>query len=340
MPLQTEIFEGSLRNLLWKDHIKMKAITFDGTLRLEDRPRPVPPHNEALIRIRMAGICKTDAEILRGYMNFSGILGHEFVGVVEEAPDNSMIGTRVVGEINCGCGVCPFCKKGLARHCPNRTVLGIQERDGVFAEFTTLPLENLFVVPEAVTDEAAVFVEPIAAALEVLEQIHIAPADTVAVIGDGKLGLLVSMALRLSGADVVLVGKHPEKMAIFQRLGGSAMTVADFRSSSRAFGTIVEASGNTSGWELAVHRVAPRGVIVLKSTYHGALTTDLSALVVNEITVVGSRCGQFAPALRLLERGLLDPLPLISEIYDSRHALAAFQKAVSPGVLKILIRWD
>ncbi|MGB9617259.1 MAG: zinc-binding dehydrogenase, partial [Desulfomonilaceae bacterium] len=234
----------------------------------------------------------------------------------------------------------PACKKGLARHCPNRTVLGIQGRDGVFAEFTTLPLENLFIVPDAVSDEAAVFVEPIAAALEVLEQIHIEPADTIAVIGDGKLGLLISMALRLSGVDVLLVGKHREKMAIFERLGGKATTLDEFRSSSMAFSKIVEASGNPSGWELAVNRIAPRGVIVLKSTYQGAAPTNLSALVINEITVVGSRCGQFAPALRLLETGLIDPSPLISEIYDSRDALEAFQKALSPGVLKILIRWN
>jgi|UniRef100_A0A7C4ASL5 alcohol dehydrogenase len=317
----------------------MKAITFDGRLKLEDRPRPTMTPHEALIRVRMAGICKTDAEILRGYMNFSGILGHEFVGLVEDAHDSLLIGKRVVGEINCGCGVCPYCKKGLARHCPNRTVLGIQDRDGVFAEYTTLPMENLLIVPDAVPDEAAVFVEPIAAALEVLEQIHIEPADAIAVIGDGKLGLLISMVLRLSGADVLLVGKHLEKMAIFERLGGKATTVAEFRSSSRAFSKIVEASGNPSGWELAVSRIAPRGVIVLKSTYQGAVTTDLSALVVNEITVAGSRCGQFAPALRLLETGLIDPSPLISDIYDSRDALQAFQKALSPGVLKILIRW-
>jgi len=316
----------------------MKALVFDGELKIEDRPKPVPRYNEALIRVLMAGLCKTDAEIVQGYMNFSGVLGHEFVGVVEDAPQTSLVGKRIVGEINCSCGHCTSCKRGLARHCRDRTVLGIQGRDGAFAEFVTLPVENLLVVPNNVADEAAVFVEPLAAALEVVEQIHVEPADAIAVLGDGKLGLIVSMVLRLTGADVVLVGKHLEKIALFERIGGRGATLEQFRGSSETFSKIVEASGNPSGWGLAVDRIAPRGTIVLKSTYHGAVSTELSTLVVREISVVGSRCGPFAPALRLLERGLIDPSPLVSEICDLGDSLEAFQKSVTPGVLKVLIR--
>lgn len=316
----------------------MKALVFDGKLRIEDRPRPVPMQDEALIRVILAGVCRTDAEIVKGYMNFSGILGHEFVGIVEDASQASLLSKRVVGEINCGCGKCSLCKHGLSRHCRNRTVLGIQGKDGAFAEYLTLPVENLYVVPDNVTDEAAVFVEPIAAALEVLEQIHISPNETVAVIGDGKLGLMVAMVLRLTGAEVILVGKHSEKIAIFERIGGRGETLEQFSSSSETFSKIVEASGNPLAWELAVTRVSPRGTIVLKSTYHGEIRTDLSKLVINEIRVVGSRCGIFAPALRLLERGLVDPSPLIAEVYDFGDALAAFEKAVNAGVLKVLIK--
>ncbi len=316
----------------------MKALVFDGELKIEDRPRPTPKKDEALIRVIMAGICRTDAEIIKGYMNFSGILGHEFVGVVEDAPKASLLGKRVVGEINCGCGECDLCRIGLSRHCHNRTVLGIKGRAGAFAEYVTLPVDNVFLVPDDVRDESAVFVEPLAAALEILEQIHVEPTDTIAVIGDGKLGLLVSMVLRLTGADVVLIGKHLEKIAIFERTGGRGITSEQLPGSSDTFSKIVEASGNPSGWKLAVDHISPRGTIVLKSTYHGGISTDLSTLVINEIKVLGSRCGPFAPALRLLAKGLVNPSPLISEVYPFQDALKAFQKAVGRGVLKVLLR--
>ena len=316
----------------------MKALVFDGSLMLQDVPMPVPQPGEALIRVRMAGICNTDIEISRGYMNFRGILGHEFVGIVEDSPDSNKIGNRVVGEINAGCGECSLCRAGMTRHCPRRTVLGILGRDGALAEYVTLPVKNLIAVPDLLTDEKAAFTEPLAAALEILEQVKIEPADRVLVIGDGKLGLLTCMALQLTGCDLKLLGKHPEKTEFFRRLGGSVLSLADVEERHERFDVVVEASGHPSGWNLAVKLVRPRGTLVLKSTYHGSLDFNPAPLVIDEIRVQGSRCGRLEPALRLMNLGLIDPTPLITEILPFSRAEEAFDKTRYPDVLKILVR--
>jgi len=316
----------------------MKALVFDGAAAVIDVPRPEPGEGEALVKVRVAGICKTDVEITRGYMNFQGVLGHEFVGTVEQSPEPELVGARVVGEINVGCGECAFCRKGIERHCPGRTVMGILSRDGAMAEYVALPVSNLVPVPETLDDEKAVFTEPLAAALEILEQIKIEPSHRVLVIGDGKLGLLVSMVLRLTGCDLTLVGKHSGKMAIFVAMGGSAELLDTFSVSKDRFDVVVEASGHPSGWDLAISRVKPRGTVILKSTYHGELNFNPAPLVIDEITVTGSRCGRFGPALRVMERGLIDPTPLISGIFPLEQAEEAFRKSQDKDALKILLK--
>lgn len=317
----------------------MKALVFNGTLALTEVPKPETGPGEALVRVHKAGICKTDVEIAKGYMSFRGIPGHEFVGVVEQSPRAEQVGTRVVGEINAGCGVCSWCKKELERHCPHRTVLGILNRDGAFAEYLTLPAANLVKVPDSLTDDKAVFTEPVAAALEILEQVKVEPTHRVLVIGDGKLGLLVCMVLRLTGCDLLLVGKHPEKMALFNGIGGASCTLDEFASTQEKFDVVVEASGRPSGWDTAMSRTKPRGTLVLKSTYHGNLTFNAAPLVVEEINVVGSRCGILAPAVRLMDLGLVDPTPLIHEVFPFRQAEQAFQRSQEPGVFKILLEF-
>lgn len=316
----------------------MRALVFDGNLSLKEIPKPKAAGSEALVRVSVAGICKTDVEITKGYMGFQGVPGHEFVGVVEEAPNRDLIGRRVVGEINAGCGECRYCARGLERHCPNRTTLGILGRDGALAEYLTLPVSNLLPVPDNVTDEIGVFTEPLAAAVEILEQSHIQPNSRALVIGDGKLGLLVSMVLRLTGGDTLLVGKHPDKLALFSAQNGSTMLLERFANTSDRYDFIVEASGSPSGWDLAMSRINPRGVIVLKSTYHGSITYNSAQLVIDEITVMGSRCGPFAPALRLLERGLIDPSALISAVIPFSDAEEAFRIASGSQSLKVLLK--
>ncbi|MBI4962907.1 MAG: alcohol dehydrogenase catalytic domain-containing protein [Desulfomonile tiedjei] len=316
----------------------MKALVFDGAIAVRDVPVPEPVAGEALVKVRMAGICNTDVEITRGYMNYQGVLGHEFVGMVEKSSDPKLLGSRVVGEINVGCGECSFCRKGLERHCRHRTVMGILGRDGSMAEYVALPVSNLVAVPEALEDEKAVFTEPLAAALEILEQIRIEPSHSILVIGDGKLGLLVSMALRLTGCDLTLVGKHAGKLGVFADQGGSIALLDTFSSSKDRFDVVVEASGHPSGWDLAVKRVKPRGTLVLKSTYHGDLNFNPAPLVIDEITVIGSRCGRFGPALRVMERGFIDPSPLISAIFPLEQAEEAFGKSQDRDALKVLLR--
>ncbi len=285
----------------------------------------------------MAGICKTDSEITKGYMGFRGVLGHEFVGTVTYSPDPAQIGLRVTGEINAGCGECSRCREGMERHCSYRTVLGILGRDGAFAEYLSLPVANLVPVPAGLSDDKAVFTEPVAAACEILEQVKIRPADRVLVIGDGKLGLLVCMVLRLTGCELRLVGKHPEKMAIFERMGGDAVLLDRLASDDRPYDVVVEASGNRTGWDLALSRLKPRGTLVLKSTYHNSFDFNPAPLVINEINVVGSRCGKFAPALRLMDLGLIDPTPLISETVPFDRIKEVFQRPATGGDLKILV---
>jgi threonine dehydrogenase-like Zn-dependent dehydrogenase len=318
--------------------LPMKAVVFDGTIQLKEIPEPQVRQNEALVKVHLAGICNTDLEISRGYMSFRGVLGHEFVGTVERSPQGVLEGSRVVGEINAGCGACPACAQGLERHCPNRTVLGILGRDGAMAEYLTLPVSNLVAIPDTVDDEKAVFIEPIAAALEILEQVRIQPADSVLVIGDGKLGMLICMVLRLTGCNLTVVGKHPDKLALLKPLGVQTMPLNEFSESSETFDAVVEASGNQSGWELAVKHLRPRGTLILKSTYHGEVNFNPAPLVINEITVVGSRCGQFAPAVRLLHRNLIDPTPLISGVYPLDRAEEALKRSADKDTFKILLK--
>ncbi|MFH0958132.1 MAG: alcohol dehydrogenase catalytic domain-containing protein [Pseudomonadota bacterium] len=317
----------------------MKALFFDGSnLGLKEMSRPVIRNGESLVRIILAGICKTDLEILKGYMNFRGVLGHEFVGQVIESDDLSLFGKRVVGEINAGCGKCDFCRKGLERHCPDRTTLGIFGRDGVFAEFVALPTSNLIAVPENVTDEMAVFTEPLAAALEITEQVHLDPNSKVLIIGDGRLSALIFLALRLTGADITVLGKHDSKLDVFETLGAKTCRFEQTGTFNRNFDIVVESSGSPSGWVAATRFVKPRGLIILKSTYHGNLEINAAELVINEICVQGSRCGRFTPALRLMESGLVDPSFLISGSWPLDSYEEAFRKAGSPGMFKTLLR--
>ncbi|MEW5985366.1 MAG: alcohol dehydrogenase catalytic domain-containing protein [Chloroflexota bacterium] len=299
---------------------------------------PIPRPGEALVRVRLAGICATDLEIIKGYAHFQGVLGHEFVGVVEEvvAGEGSWLGRRVVGEINLGCRVCRVCLAYMPEHCPRRTVLGIIGKDGVFADYVTLPLTNLHVVPDNVPDEAAVFTEPLAAALRVREQVIISPSERTAVIGPGRLGLLISQVLALTGSWVVVLGRRPESLALPRRLGLETGLVGEFP--DNGFDVVVEATGNQEGLAQALRLLRPLGTLVLKSTFHGAATVDLTKLVVGEVTVVGSRCGPFAPALRLLQQGQLQALPLIEAEYPLRDGLAAIAHAGRPGVRKVLLR--
>jgi alcohol dehydrogenase len=316
----------------------MKALVFDGRLELREIPKPGPPPGESLVRVVLAGICKTDLEITRGYMDFRGVLGHEFVGVVETSGDPRLVGKRVVGEINAGCGKCPLCAQGLDRHCSRRTVLGILGRDGAMAEYAAIPDRNLIEVPAGVSDEKAVFTEPLAAALEIMEQVKIEPSHRGLVIGDGRLGLLAAMVLRLTGCDLTLAGKHKDKLDLFAGMGGTTLLVDELTPGADRFDFVVEASGSPSGWGLAVGSVRPRGTIILKSTYHGGFEFNPAALVIDEITLIGSRCGRLAPALRVMELGLVDPTPLISAVYPLEEAERAFQRAFDRKALKVLLK--
>src|SRR6185503_9721145 len=315
----------------------MKALVFDNALRMEARPKPLASRRECLIRLLKAGICNTDLEITKGYFGFSGVLGHEFVGIVESAPTSSLIGKRVVGEINAACQTCEYCQKGLQRHCPERTVLGILRRDGAFREFLTLPEENLHVVPESISDEEAVFTEPIAAACEILDQVPIGSEHQVAVLGDGKLGLLIAMVLNRTGCQLTLVGKHATKMEVVKDYPLQRVTSDAARGLIRSFDVVVEATGSPQGWELALRLVKPRGTLVLKSTFQGQMAFNPAPIVVDEITVVGSRCGRFEAALALLEKRVLHPTRLLQHTLSLQQGLRAFELARQPGVLKVAL---
>ena len=310
----------------------------DRRLRLrDDVPIPAPPSGEALVRVIRAGICNTDIELTRGYYPFTGIPGHEFVGVVEQGP-SALVGRRVVGEINAVCGACGACLAGRRTHCERRTVLGIVSRHGAFADYLILPAENLHPVPDAVSSDAAVFTEPLAAALEIQEQVPIGLRDRVLVVGDGKLGQLVAQTLALTGCALLVVGRHDAKLAVLAARG--IETGRADRATRGAFDVAVECTGNPEGFAVAQRAVRPRGTLVLKSTYAGALTLDASAVVVQELTLVGSRCGPFAPALRLLEEQRVAVEPLIQARYALRDGLVAFEQAQRPGVLKVLLEMD
>src|SRR6266850_1843435 len=294
--------------------------------------------DEALVRVTVSGICNTDLEIARGYAGFLGTIGHEFVGVVEQAPDRSLIGHRVVGEINAGCGECELCAGGDSRHCAARTVLGIVGRDGAHAEYLQLPVANLLPVPSQIPDEHAVFTEPLAAACAIAERVSITKDTKVAVIGDGKLGLLTAQTLALTGARFLLIGKHPEKLRIAERRGIETATVKQAQKRKREFDVVVEASGASPGFALALDLLHPRGTLVLKSTFHGATEINAARVVVDEISIVGSRCGRFGPALDLLKKGAIELDSMISEEYPLSKAMFALDRAAQKGVLKVLLR--
>ena len=293
---------------------------------------------EALVRVHLSGICNTDLEIARGYAGFKGTIGHEFVGVVEESPDNKLLGQRVVGEINAGCGKCELCAAGDPRHCGSRTVLGIVGRDGAHAEFLRLPLTNLLPVPDMVVDEHAVFAEPLAAACGIMERVAIKPESRVAIIGDGKLGLLCAQAMALSGASVLLIGKHAEKLRIAERRGIETTAPKAGAKRKREFDVVVEASGSPSGFVGALELLRPRGTLVLKSTFHGATEINAARIVVDEISVIGSRCGRFAPALNLLKQRKIEVENLISEEFSLADGVRAMARAAESGVMKVLLR--
>ena len=316
----------------------MQALWLEGqALRVrDDLPVPVPPPGEALVRVRVAGVCNTDLELVRGYYPYSGVPGHEFVGTVEAASGApEWVGRRVAGEINAACGACATCRAGRRTHCEQRTVLGIVARDGAFATHLSLPIQNLHAVPDRVTDDVAVFTEPTAAALELQEQVKVAARDRVVVIGAGKLGHLVAQTLAVTGCELLVVGRSPRPLSLLAARGIRTATAAGIE--PRAADLVVECTGHPDGLELARHAVRPRGTIVLKSTYHGKAQVDLARFVVDEITIVGSRCGPFAPALELLASGRVDPRPLLEARYPLADAVTAFEHAARPGTLKVLV---
>ena len=309
----------------------MKALRYEyEQLHLADVAQP-SANGEALVRVTLSGICNTDLEIARGYAGFEGTLGHEFVGVIES-------GARVVGEINAGCGACPVCISGDSRHCANRTVLGILGRDGAHADFLKLPIANLLPVPDEISDAHAVFTEPLAAACGILERASIQQDMRVAVIGDGKLGLLCAQVMATTGASVTLVGKHRTKLQLAERRGVETTLADRAKPSARRFDVVVEASGSPTGFDLALDLLRPRGVLVLKSTFQGATPVNAARIVVDEISVVGSRCGRFAPALELLRTGKVDVENLISEEFPLANGVRAMARAAEPGVMKVLLR--
>jgi len=314
----------------------MKALIYDGKVHL-DKKHPVPERKplEALIRVLKAGICRTDLEIIRGYLDFRGILGHEFVGEVKESPDPDLIGKRVVGEINVSCGKCIYCLQGLASHCKNRSVLGIKNKNGAFAEYVTLPIENIHPIPDSITDEEAIFVEPLAAAAQILDQVHIRPCDEVIILGEGKLGLLCAQMINMTGAQVLAVGKYPEKLEILRKRGLRTCFIDELdREKARI---VVECTGSPSGLREAFKLVHPRGIIVLKSTYAERSKIDLSPIVINEITIIGSRCGNFSAAIRLLENKKIDVISLITSRFPLERALEALQTAEEKKSLKVIL---
>ena len=315
----------------------MKATYFDGKkLNFLDN-YPDPKSDESLIRINLAGICGTDLEILDGYMDYHGILGHEFVGTVEKSENKNLIGKRVVGEINAGCGNCPSCAKGLERHCPTRTVLGILKRDGAFAELLSLPEKNLHVIPDSISDEQAVFVEPLAAAFEITEQVDLKPSWNIAVVGDGRLAQLIIRVLKLSCPNIVCFGRHENKLASLQKLGIKSKIGID-SSHEKAFDLVVEATGSNSGFADSMKLIKPRGTVILKSTIASRENLDLTPTVVNEITLIGSRCGTFRPAIEALATEMIS----VDDLIDSTYPLEKFQEAIKHAkksdTLKILLK--
>jgi threonine dehydrogenase-like Zn-dependent dehydrogenase len=316
----------------------MKALRFENNkLDLAEIEKPYR-ESEALVRVVKSGICNTDLEIVRGYAGFSGTIGHEFVGVVEEAEDApDLIGKRVVGEINAGCGVCEKCLFGDSRHCPNRTVLGIAGRDGAHAEFLTLPARNLLEVPDEISNEEAVFAEPLAAAYGITEQVFIESDTKVAVIGDGKLGILCARSLALKSENVSLIGKHEAKLSLAGKRNIQTVLLESASKMHKSFDIVVEASGSETGFATALDLLKPRGKLVLKSTFQGKTNLEMWRVVVDEITIIGSRCGTFAPAFDLLKDKKVDVTSLISEEFSLKDGVEAMTAAARKGVLKVLL---
>ena len=316
----------------------MRALVIDNGLRLDQNyPTPIPPASEALVRVLRAGVCNTDLELVKGYMDFKGVPGHEFVGVVEQAAGRAgLIGRRVAGEINAACGVCDTCRANRPTHCPNRTTLGIDRRGGTFADYALLPFENLHLLPDSISDDQAVFIEPLAAACEIPDQVNIRPTGRVAVIGDGKLGLLCAQVVALSGCNLIAIGHHADKLNLLKRRGIATTTdLATIRPAS--LDIVIEATGTPDGYAAARELVRPRGTIVLKSTYRGEIQVDLARVVVDEVTLIGSRCGPFPPAIRLLANHQIDVEPLIQARYSLDDGVAAFERATQKGMLKVIV---
>lgn len=314
----------------------MRALLLDRQLIFRaDYPDPAPAPGESVVRVRMAGICGTDLEMARGYMSFRGVPGHEFVGEVVDTRTGALAGRRVVGEINAACGRCRWCLDGLGRHCPERTVLGIAGRDGAFAEFLSLPDENLIALPDSIAEEAGVFVEPLAAIYEIFEQTALRRDQKIAVLGDGRLGALAAVVLRAEGYAAVLAGRHREKL---ERLAALGLEVQHEGELEAGFSVVIDCTGKSGGLDRALALVRPRGTVVLKSTAAADAPLNLARAVVNEVTIVGSRCGRFAPAIAALASGKVDPRPLISSTFALDDAVAAFAAAAASPNFKVLVK--
>lgn len=314
----------------------MKAVVLEkGEIRLKDIPKPSPSENEALVKVLKAGICNTDLELMKGYMGFEGVLGHEFVGQVAQAPKKSWLGRRVVGEINLSCGECDLCRRGWPRHCLRREVLGIQNRDGAFAEYLTLPVKNLHLLPSNISDAEGVFIEPLAAALEILEQMPIGSEDSVLVLGDGKLGLLVAQVMKRRTKEVYCRGRHERKLEILKKR--NIHTSLSGEKLEQKFDVVVEATGEEKGIEEALFWVNPRGKIVLKSTFKQKVNVDISKIVVDEIQLVGSRCGPFPKAIDVLKKKSVEVETLVDADLPLDRVEEAFATAQKPGVIKVLL---
>lgn len=315
----------------------MRALVFNNTLQYKtDHPVPSINNAEALIRVTHAGICNTDLELIKGYMGFQGVLGHEFVGIVEECSNDDLIGERVVGEINIPCRTCTYCTNNMANHCPNRSVIGILKRDGAFADYISLPVDVLHTVPDSVSDEEAVFVEPLAAAFEILEQVKILPDTKVCVLGDGKLGLLIAQVLSLTGCNLTVVGHHSEKLSILDELGIKIKLHSSLK--DNAYDIVVDCTGSPSGIKTALQAVKPRGKVILKTTIAKKVFFDTNSIVVKEIELLGSRCGPFGPALKAIESRNIDLYPMISREFSIEEGITAIQYAMKKDTIKVILK--
>lgn len=315
----------------------MKAAYFDGTKILLKDDYPTPNLGEALIKVRLAGICGTDLEMIQGYASYTGVLGHEFVGEVVESANKDLIGKRIVGEINAGCGKCQMCTTGLERHCSQRTVLGIYKRDGAFAQYLSLPEKNLHVIPDSISDEQAVFVEPLAAAFEIEEQLHIEKDSKIAILGDGRLAQLIMRVLRINHPNITCFGRHAKKLQLAEKIGIKTKTVIS-PYDEHAFDVVIEATGRESGFLDTMKLAKPRGIVVLKSTIASKNKLDLTPAIVNEITFVGSRCGPFRPAIQALASGVIHVDDLIDSVYPLDKLSDALDAARSSEKLKVLLK--